>query len=174
LTTTHARLEDVQFGLAHCAFEAEQQAIVEGGWIVDSIFVNNKRRRQCAQLDEAMPVRRVASKTRDFETHDNPSLTERHLAHELLEAIACCGIRSGFTKIAIDDMDAIDRPARRHRPITQRVLALRTLAVLGNLAKRRLANIKIGVTLEMVGGDLEFRHGRAPLRWRRGCRRQDG
>src|SRR5260370_24194672 len=99
-----------------------------------------------------MPVRRVASKTRDFEPHDNPGLTQRHLAHELLEAIACCCIRSGFTKIAIDDMDALDRPARRDRPITQRVFALRTLALLGNLAKRPLANINIGGILETVGG----------------------
>src|SRR5713101_4938971 len=29
LTTTHARLEDVQFGLAHRAFETKQQTIVE-------------------------------------------------------------------------------------------------------------------------------------------------
>src|SRR5712672_434840 len=110
-----------------------------------------------------MPVRRVASKTRDFETHDNPSLTERHLAHELLEAIACCCIRSGFTKIAIDDMDAIDRPARRHRPITQRVLALRTLAVLGNLAKRRLANMKRRPTSAILGPDPALSRGRGPL-----------
>jgi hypothetical protein len=44
-------------------------------------------------------------------------------------------------------------------------LALRTLAVLGDLTQRRLTDVEIGIALEMVGGDFEFshRHGRVPL-----------
>ena len=172
LATTHPRFEDVQLGLAHRAFEAEQKAIVEAGRIVDAVFVKNERRGQRAQLDKAVPVGRVARKTRDLQAHDDAGLAERHLAHELLEAVACCRTRSGLAEIAIDDVNALDRPARGNCAIAQRILALRALAVLGDLAERRLANIEIGVALEMVGGDLELRHGRAPLRWRRGCRRE--
>ncbi|MBB4383169.1 hypothetical protein GGD61_007868 [Bradyrhizobium sp. SBR1B] len=90
LTTTHACFEDVQLGLAHRAFEAEQEAIVEAGWIVDTVFVKDERRRQCAKLDEPVPVGRVARKARDLQPHDNTGLAERHLAHQLLEAVACC------------------------------------------------------------------------------------
>ena len=96
LTTTHARFEDVQLGLAHRAFEAEQEAIVEAGWIVDAVFIEDEGRGQRAQLDEAVPVGRVAGKTRDFQAHDDAGLAERHLADELLEAVARrrCSIRT--------------------------------------------------------------------------------
>ena len=139
-----------------------KRAVVEAGRIVDAVFVEDERRRQRAQLDEAVPVSRVACETRDLQAHDDAGFAKRHLAHELLEAVARRRTGSGLAKIAIDDMDAVDRPACRNRPITQRVLALRALAVLGDLAERRLADIEIGVALEMVGGDLELRHGRAP------------
>jgi hypothetical protein len=122
---------------------------------------------QRAQLDEAMPVRRVARQPRDFQAHHNAGLAERDLAHELLKAVARCRTRSGLAEIAIDDVNALDRPTRRNRPVTQRVLALRALAVLGDLSQGRLADIEVRITLEMIGGDLEFRHGRAPLRVRR-------
>src|SRR5438105_9900182 len=145
LTTTHPRFEDVQLGLAHCAFEAEQEAIIEASRIVDAVFVEDERRRQRAQLDEAVPVGRVACETRDLQAHDDAGFAKRHLAHKLLEAVARRRTRSRLAEIAIDDMDAVDRPACPHRPITQRVLALRALAVLGDLAERRLADIKIGV-----------------------------
>src|SRR5439155_24659 len=95
LTTTHPRFEDVQLGLAHCAFEAEQEAIIEASRIVDAVFVKNERRRQRAQLDEAVPVGRVACQARDFQTHDNAGLAKGHLAHELLEAVAGRRARSG-------------------------------------------------------------------------------
>ena len=45
-------------------------------------------------------------------------------------------------------------------------LAMRAFAILGDLAQGRLADIEIGIALEMIGGDLELRHGRIPRRWR--------
>ena len=50
-------------------------------------------------------------------------------------------------------MNALYWPAGRNRPITQRILALGALAVLGDLAQRRLSDIEIRVALEMVRGD---------------------
>src|SRR4029077_16642334 len=66
LPPAHARFEDVQFGLAHRAFEAEQEAIIEAGRIIDAVFVENERRGQCAQFDETMPVSRVACQPRNL------------------------------------------------------------------------------------------------------------
>jgi hypothetical protein len=54
------------------------------------------------------------------------------------------------------------RPSRGDRAIAKSILALRAFAILGDLTQRRLADVKIGITLEMVGLDLEVRHGRAP------------
>ena len=100
-----------------------------------------------------MPIGRVARQSRDLQAHDDAGLGERDLADEFLEAIAGDGVGSGLAEVAVDDMDALGRPACGDRAITQRILALRALAVLGDLAQRRLANIEIGVALEMIGGD---------------------
>ena len=139
------------------------------GRIVDAVFVEDEGCGQGAQLDEAMPIGRVAGEPRDFQAHDDAGLAERHFADELLEAVALRRARSGLAEVAIDDANTLGRPACGNRAITQRILALRTLAVLGDLAQRRLTDIEIGVALEMVGGDLEVSHGhgRAPLQGRR-------
>jgi hypothetical protein len=66
-------------------------------------------------------------------------------------------------------MNLLGCPASGDRAVTQRILALRTLAVFGDLTQRRLAHVEIGIALEMVGGDFEFSHGhgQAPLQGRR-------
>jgi hypothetical protein len=161
----------VQLRLAHRAFEAEQEAIVEAGRIVDAVFVKDESCGQRAQIDEAVPISRVARQARDLQAHDNARLAERHLAHELLEAVTRRCTRSRLAEIAVDDTNALDRPARGNGPIAQRVLALRALTVLSDLPERRLTDVEVGVALEMIGGDLELRHGGAPLRWQRECRR---
>ena len=162
LAATHARFEDVQLSLAHRAFETEQEAIVEAGRIIDAVFIENERRRQRAQFYEAMPIRRVARQPRDFQAHDDAGLAERHLAHELLKAVACGAAGTGLAEIAIDHANALDRPACRNRARTQRILALRALAVFGDLPQCGLADIQVRIALEMVGRDLELRHGWAP------------
>jgi hypothetical protein len=57
----------VQLGFAHRALEAEQQAIVEAGRIVDAILVEDQGRGQGAELDQAVPIGRVAGETGDLE-----------------------------------------------------------------------------------------------------------
>ena len=109
-----------------------------------------------------MPVGRVARQSRDLQAHDDTSLRERHLADQLLEAVTCDGAGSGLAEVAVDDTDALCRPARCYGAIPQRVLPLSALTVLGNLAQRRLANIEIRITPDMIGGYLEVRHGWAP------------
>ena len=42
LAAPHAGPENMQLGLAHRAFEPEQQPVVEAGWVVDAILVENK------------------------------------------------------------------------------------------------------------------------------------
>ena len=159
----------MQLGLAHRALEAEQEAVVELGRIVDAVFIEDEGCGQGAQLDEAMPIGRVAGEPRDFQAHDDAGLAECHFADEFLEAVARRRARSGLAEIAIDDMNLLGWPAGSDCAVTQRILALRALAVFGDLTQRRLANVEIGIALEMVGGDFEFSHGhgRAPLQERR-------
>ena len=84
----------------------------------------------------------------------------------LSNAYSCAAI----AEIAIDHTNALDRPARCNCAVPQRVLALRALAVFGDLPLCGLADIQVRITLEMIGRDLELRHAWAPWRERRECR----
>src|SRR5260370_38357995 len=109
-----------------------------------------------------MPIRRVARQPRDLQAHDDAGLAERHLAHELLKAVACGAAGTGLAEIAIDNANALDRPACRNRASTQRILALRALAVVGDLPQCGLRDIQVRIALEMVGRAVTLRHASAP------------
>ena len=74
-------------------------------------------------------------------------MTHCHLGDQMLEAVASAALRTGEAQIAIDDVDALDWPAQRHRTITQRVLTLGALGVLEHLAQRGLAHVEERVAL---------------------------
>src|SRR5277367_7097194 len=76
-----------------------------------------------------MPVGRIARQSRDLQAHNDTSLRERHLADQLLEAVTCDGAGSRLAEVAVDDTDALCRPARCYGAIPQRVLPLRALTV---------------------------------------------
>jgi len=54
----------------------------------------------------------------------------------MLEAIARYRGRSGLAEVAVDDTNVLGRPAGSNPAVTQRILTLRTLAVLGDLTQR--------------------------------------
>jgi hypothetical protein len=56
-------------------------------------------------------------------------------------------------EVGVDDDDAILRPAEGDGPLAEAVLALGALGILEDLPHGRLADIEIGVPLEMTGGD---------------------
>lgn len=163
LSAPHARLENVQLGFAHRALEAEQQAIVEAGRIVDAILVEDQGRGQGAELDQAVPIGRVAGQPGDLQTHDNAGLAQSHLADEMLEAIARRGTGSGFAEIVVDHMDPLGRPAGGDGPVTQSILTLGALDVLRDLAQGRLPDIEISIAAQVLGGDLKISHVPQPL-----------
>src|SRR6202035_4605168 len=51
-----AGAQDMQFGLAHGALEAEQQAVVEQGGMIDAVAIADQRVGEVAEVDEAVPI----------------------------------------------------------------------------------------------------------------------
>ena len=82
-----------------------------------------------------MPIGRVASKTGNFETHDDAGFGERNFADEFLKAVASRGAGPGLTEVTIADVHPFGRPTRGDRAIPQSILSLCALAVLGDLAQ---------------------------------------
>src|SRR5260370_7331569 len=154
----------MQFRFRHSAFQPEHQPIVEAGWVIGAVLVQDQRSGYRAQRQEAVGIRGVGRQTRHLQAHDDPGFSEGHLAHEFLKAVAMLGARTGLAQIVIDDMNAFLRPAVSHGTLAQGVLAERALRVLDDLAWRGLANVEVGIPFEMHTGDLYVRHGGASWR----------
>ncbi|OFW27662.1 MAG: hypothetical protein A3J28_15025 [Acidobacteria bacterium RIFCSPLOWO2_12_FULL_60_22] len=57
-------------------------------------------------------------------------------------------------QIAIDDVDALQRPTQSHGALAQCVLTLRAFAVLQHLAGRRLPDVQICIASQLTRIDL--------------------
>ena len=144
------RPQHMQFGLAHRALESEQQSVIEVRRVVDAILVADQRGGQRADLQQPMPVHRVASQARDLQAEHDAGMPHADLGHQVLEALA---VRRGarLAEVAVDHDDAFLGPAQRHRALAQAVLALGALGVLEHLPQRRLTHVQVGVALEVAG-----------------------
>ncbi len=145
--------QHVQFGLAHRALEPEQQSVVEVRRVVHAVLVADQRGRQRADLQQPMPVHRVARQARDLQAEHDAGVPHADLGHQALEALA---VRrgAGLAEVAVDHDDALLGPAERHRALAQAVLALGALGVLEHLPQCRLTHVQVGVALEVAGLNL--------------------
>ena len=85
LSADQARAQHMQLGFTHRALEPEQQAIIEVGRVVESVFVQNERLAQRADLQQAMPVARVTGESRDLQPHDHADATEADVGDDPLK-----------------------------------------------------------------------------------------
>ena len=156
-------VQHVQFGLAHGALEAEQQPVVEVAGIVDAVLVEDQRVAQRADLQQAVPVGRVARQPRHLKPKHDPGAARADLRDQTLEPVAV-PVCARLAEIGVDHHHAPVRPAERHRPFAQGVLAARALCVLVDLAHRGLAHVEIRVAAQMAGGHLaiDFAHAVLP------------
>ena len=112
-----------------------------------------------------MPVGVVPRQARDLQPHDDAGAAHAHIADQTLKALAPSRRCARLALIAIDDDDLIVVPAERDGSAAQCVLTFRTLDVLDDLPHRRLPNIQVRASLEMVRLDFQrIAHGVAP-RW---------
>jgi hypothetical protein len=142
--------QDVQLGLAHGALQAQQQPVVEVRRVVHAILVADQRGRQRADLEQPVPVHRIARQARDLQAEHDAGMPHADLGDKALEALAV-GRGAGLAEVAVDHDDALLGPAERHRALAQAVLALGALGVLEHLSQRRLTHVQVGVALEVTG-----------------------
>ena len=161
-------MQHVQFRLAHRALESEQEPVVEVSGIVDAVLVEDQRVAQRADLQQPMPVGGVAGQPRDLEPEHDAGATHADFGDQVLEPLAVL-VGSGLTEVGVDHDNPLGRPAERHRPLAQCILAARALRVLDHLAHRGLAHIEVGVAAQVAGAHLPMRiaHAAVPVRWGR-------
>jgi hypothetical protein len=80
-----AGAQDVQLGLRHGAFHAEQQPVVEHGRMVDAVGIGDQRVGHPGQIQQPVPVAVVAGQPGAFQRQHDPDLPEPDLGGELGE-----------------------------------------------------------------------------------------
>src|SRR6202795_4487237 len=145
LAAVEARADDVQLCLSESTLHAEHKAIVEVGWIVTSILVDDERAGDGAQLQQAMPVLVRSRQTRGFQGEDRTDLAKSHVAHQGLEVLATGHSRAVLSEIPIEGPDPFRAPAERLCLACQIVLTLGALLVEAHLSRRRLTNVDVGL-----------------------------
>jgi hypothetical protein len=76
----------MQLGLAHGAFEAKQQSVIEYRGMIDAVSITDQRVSETAQIDEAVPIGIVAGEARNFEAKHEADMSERDFGREPREA----------------------------------------------------------------------------------------
>src|ERR1700716_1864487 len=168
LAAVEARADDVQLCLSESTLHAEHEAVVEVGWIVTSILVDDERAGDGAQLEQAMPVLVRSRQARGFQGEDRSDLAHGHIADQRLEVFAIGRLRAGLTEVAIEDSDPLRAPTESLRFAHQIVLALGALLVEADLPHRRLTNVDASFPRQMSIGNLGDHHDRLPLGWTAG------
>ena len=166
----HPSPQDVQFRLAHGAFESEQETVVERRRIVHAVHVRDERLPNGAEVQEPVPVAVVARQPRDLQPEHEPRASEREVRHEPLESGALVATAGGTSQVVVDDNHLRGLPTQLTRVPCQLVLALLTLEMVQNLMLRLLANVHVSVALQMGCLDLCLVHRCAPplsssVRW---------
>ena len=96
----------MQLGFAHGPFEAEQQPVVELSGVIDAVFVQDQSVGQGADLEQPVPVRRVAGQAGDLQAEHHADLAHAHGGDQTLEAFPVA-VRARLAQVAVDDDDLV-------------------------------------------------------------------
>src|SRR5580658_9522665 len=97
-----------------------------------------------------MPVRGVSRQPGNFQAKHNAGFAQTHFCHQFLEALPIDSRCARLSEIAVDDDNALHWPTQGDGILAQPILPLGAFGVFENLAKRGLADVKIGVTFEVA------------------------
>ena len=154
LAAEQAVAEPVQFGLAHGAEDAQQQAVGVLGGVVDAVLVDDQGVGQGTDLQQAIPVAAGAGQARGFQAEDGPGLAQPDLGDQELEAVAVHRGGAGASLVLVDDGDGRLRPAQVLGPLHEVVLPGGAGGVLADLQQGGLADVDEGGAVKMVGTNL--------------------
>ena len=127
-----------------------KKPVVEAGWIVHAVLVEDQRIGEGADLQQAMPVGVVPRQAGYFQTHDDARAPHADIAHQALKSLAPRRRRAGLALVAVDDDDLIVAPAEGGRAAAKGILPLRALDVLDDLSHRRLPDVEISAPFEVM------------------------
>ncbi len=141
--------QHVQLGFAHRAFEAEHEAVVEVGRVVEPVAVADEGVGHPAQVQQSIPVGVVAGQAGDFQAQHDAHMAQGDIGGEAGETTPGGHPRPRQAEVLVDHDDRLPCPAQLDRPFHQGVLAVGRLPVAFQLRRSRLANVDHGVAAQM-------------------------
>jgi hypothetical protein len=144
----------VQLGLAHRAFEPEQQAIIVVRRIVEPVQVGDQRAKEGTQFQQLVPIPVGPRQAGHLDPQDQAHVIEADLGHQALEAGPAIGRGGGAAEIVVDDQDALRCPSQGLGALNQSVLQARRLLMGQHLLGRRPADGDDGQPLQVPGVEL--------------------
>ena len=132
----------------------EQEPVVGIARIVDRRLVGQERSRHHADLHEPVPIGGGSRQPRRLECQHHADLTGADLRQERLKALAVRGPGPRPRLILVDDLDELGRPAQRPGAFGQSILSARTLPVVADLMRARLADVDDRLPAQVLRPDL--------------------
>src|SRR4051794_14921585 len=87
----HAGAQRMQLHFGKSSFQAEQQAAIRGGRIIDAVTVSNQTALVATDVEQRIPIRAIARQAGHFRGENDADLAERNLSDQILEAWAMVG-----------------------------------------------------------------------------------
>ena len=81
----HAGPQEMQFAFGQGPLKAQQESVIEAGRVIQAVFVADQGVIVGADLDELLPVGRVAGQPGAFQAEHDPGTPERHLGDQVPE-----------------------------------------------------------------------------------------
>jgi hypothetical protein len=103
----------------------QKKTIIEVCQIVDTVFIKDQRVGQRADLQESVPVHRVAGQVRHFQAKHDAGPVQADLSRPLLESSAIGDGGARRPEIGTDDYDPVERPSLRNGLLPNRKVPLR-------------------------------------------------
>src|SRR6266851_1431453 len=87
----HAGPQEMELAFGHGPFETQEESVVEAGRVIQAVFVADQGVVVGADLDELLPVGRVAGQPGALQAEHDPGAPERHLSDQVLEPLPVGG-----------------------------------------------------------------------------------
>jgi hypothetical protein len=149
----HARAHGMELPFGQGPFQPKEQPAIGRRGIIQAIDIRNQAALIATEVQEWIPVRAVAREPRDIIGQDDADLSERHVAHQHVEALPVLGARRALANIAVDDFNGLRGPAQRLSTLGQGILEPEACLMAQRLVWGRLANIDDRFAGQMVGRD---------------------
>lgn len=137
----HPLLDQVQLGLADRALQAQQQAVVVLGRVIDPVQIAQQRPGQGAQLQQLMPLPARPGQPGHLDAPHDAHVVQPHLRHQTGEPGPDLNPGGRMPQILVDHQHPRPGPTQRDRPLDQPVLPPRGLAVILHLGRGGLAHV---------------------------------